>query len=81
MNKCGIGICLVGDLRIDAPTNGQMESLVLLVNTLRKYYHIPPKPHHPDIKMSRARGQNARATASWGSLQEKNQVYIYENSA
>ena len=41
MNVCGIGICLVGDFTREVPTRKQMDSLVLLVNTLRKYYHIP----------------------------------------
>lgn len=41
MNECGIGICLVGDFTYGPPSQKQMESLVLLVNTLRKYYRIP----------------------------------------
>ena len=40
MNECGIGICLVGDFTHVPPTEKQMDSLVLLVNTLRSYYHI-----------------------------------------
>ncbi len=41
MNECGIGICLVGDFTRERPSRKQMESLVLLVNTLRRYYRIP----------------------------------------
>ncbi len=41
MNECGIGICLVGDFTSEPPSRRQMDSLVLLVNTLRKYYRIP----------------------------------------
>ncbi|MDD5019130.1 MAG: N-acetylmuramoyl-L-alanine amidase [Candidatus Omnitrophica bacterium] len=41
MNDCGIGICVVGDFTREQPTRAQMDSLVLLVNTLREYYHIP----------------------------------------
>lgn len=41
MNACGIGICLVGDFTNQEPTEAQMKSLVLLVNTLRRYYQIP----------------------------------------
>lgn len=41
MNECGIGICLVGDFTYQAPTARQMDSLVLLVNTLRRHYRIP----------------------------------------
>ncbi|HAJ56303.1 MAG TPA: hypothetical protein DCL35_00870 [Candidatus Omnitrophica bacterium] len=41
MNQCGIGICLVGDFTNERPTPKQMDSLVLLVNTLRKHYRIP----------------------------------------
>lgn len=41
MNDCGIGICLVGDFTREQPSAKQMDSLVLLVHTLRKYYRIP----------------------------------------
>jgi N-acetylmuramoyl-L-alanine amidase len=41
MNKCGIGICLVGDFTYQEPSQAQMDSLVLLVDTLRRYYNIP----------------------------------------
>ena len=41
MNQCGIGICLVGDFTREQPTKQQMDSLVLLVETMRSYYHIP----------------------------------------
>ncbi len=41
MNECGIGICLVGDFTHGPPSPRQMDSLVLLVNTLRKFYRIP----------------------------------------
>jgi hypothetical protein len=41
MNQCGIGICLVGDFTHEQPTKAQMDSLILLVETLRNYYHIP----------------------------------------
>ncbi len=41
MNECGIGICLVGDFTNERPSAKQMDALVLLVNTLRRYYRIP----------------------------------------
>lgn len=41
MNKKGIGICLVGDFTDTVPTKKQMDSLVYLVNILRKQYNIP----------------------------------------
>lgn len=41
MNDCGIGVCLVGDFTRVPPSRKQMDSLVLLTNTLRKYYRIP----------------------------------------
>jgi len=40
MNEQGIGICLVGNFSEGKPTRRQMDSLVYLVNKLRKYYHI-----------------------------------------
>ncbi len=41
MNERGIGICLVGNFSKTRPTAAQMNSLVHLVNILRKYYGIP----------------------------------------
>ena len=41
MNYKGIGICLVGNFSEDRVTQKQMESLVILVNELKKYYDIP----------------------------------------
>jgi N-acetylmuramoyl-L-alanine amidase len=41
MNEKGIGICLVGNFSEGIPTRSQMNSLVHLVNILRKYYKIP----------------------------------------
>jgi LysM repeat protein len=41
MNYKAIGICLVGNLSKEKPTAKQLQSLVNLVNTLRRYYRIP----------------------------------------
>ena len=41
MNTRAIGICLVGNFHHDRPTKAQMDSLIYLIDTLRKYYHIP----------------------------------------
>jgi len=41
MNHMGIGVCLVGNFSTGKVTDKQMESLVYLVNILRKYYNIP----------------------------------------
>ena len=41
MNYKGIGICLVGNFNIEQVSEGQLESLAYLVNTLRQYYNIP----------------------------------------
>ncbi len=41
MNTKGIGISLVGNFNYGGPTEKQMESLVYLVNRLRRYYNIP----------------------------------------
>lgn len=51
MNKRAIGICLVGDFTYAEPSGAQMESLVLLVNTLKDYYHIPSSRilRHKDV--------------------------------
>ncbi|MFH0826544.1 MAG: N-acetylmuramoyl-L-alanine amidase, partial [Candidatus Omnitrophota bacterium] len=41
MNHKGIGICLVGNFSKERVSRSQMDSLVYLVNTLKKYYKIP----------------------------------------
>ncbi len=41
MNPQAIGICLVGNFNSGKITEKQMDSLVYLVNRLRKYYNIP----------------------------------------
>ncbi|MBU2540828.1 MAG: N-acetylmuramoyl-L-alanine amidase [Candidatus Omnitrophica bacterium] len=41
MNSEGIGICLVGNLSKRRPTEKQMESLIALINTLKRRYRIP----------------------------------------
>jgi N-acetylmuramoyl-L-alanine amidase len=41
MNTRGIGICLVGNFDSDRVSRKQMESLVYLVNKLRRNYNIP----------------------------------------
>lgn len=43
MNTKAIGICLVGNFSKESVSSKQMDSLVYLVNTLRKYYKIPAK--------------------------------------
>jgi len=41
MNSRGIGICLVGNFSKEPVSEKQMDSLVYLVNVLKKYYGIP----------------------------------------
>ena len=41
MNDCGIGVSLVGNFNEETPTANQMQSLVYLLKTLCRYYHIP----------------------------------------
>lgn len=43
MNSKAIGICLVGNFSKEYVSRNQMESLVWLVNRLKKYYKIPAK--------------------------------------
>ena len=40
-NKWGIGICLVGNFEVAAPSRRQMDSLVRLVRYLQQEYRIP----------------------------------------
>ena len=46
MNTKSIGICLVGNFNYDKMTRRQMDSLVYLTNTLRRYYGIPKGKIH-----------------------------------
>ena len=41
MNYRGIGICLVGNFNNEKISSEQMDSLVYLINILKKYYNIP----------------------------------------
>ncbi len=41
MNHTGIGICLVGNFSKTHISKGQFDSLIYLVNILRRYYNIP----------------------------------------
>ncbi|MCM8787629.1 MAG: N-acetylmuramoyl-L-alanine amidase [Candidatus Omnitrophica bacterium] len=41
MNEKAIGICLVGNFNKEYVSKKQLDSLIYLVNLLRKYYHIP----------------------------------------
>lgn len=41
MNEKGIGVCLVGNYSKDRVDEKQIESLLYLINILRKYYKIP----------------------------------------
>jgi len=43
MNYKSIGVCLVGNFSKEELSDKQLSSLVYLVNTLRRYYHIPLK--------------------------------------
>jgi len=43
MNEKAIGICLVGNFNKEYVSSKQLDALVYLVNTLRKYYKIPVK--------------------------------------
>lgn len=42
MNYMGIGIALVGNFNERSPTDAQVRSLLLLLDVLTDYYHIPP---------------------------------------
>jgi len=41
MNSKGIGICLVGNFSKERISEKQLDSLIYLINVLRKYYRIP----------------------------------------
>jgi hypothetical protein len=41
LNRNAIGICLIGDIRKEAPTDAQVHELVWLVRQLQAKFHIP----------------------------------------
>lgn len=43
MNEKAIGIALVGNFDVELPTENQLQSLVYLLETLCRYYHIPTR--------------------------------------
>jgi N-acetylmuramoyl-L-alanine amidase len=62
MNAAGIGVALVGNFSSEQPTPAQLQSLVYLVQTLCRYYQIPP-PHvlrHRDVPGSKTECPGSR---------------------
>ena len=72
MNYRAIGVCLVGNFSKDRVSKKQMESLVYLVNRLRKYYKIPKKNIMGHGQVSGARtecpGKSFPWKKFWGKL-------------
>ncbi len=65
MNSKGIGICLVGNFSRDKVSPRQMDSLVYLVNRLRKFYRIPKKNIMGHGRVPGARTECPGATFPW----------------
>jgi N-acetyl-anhydromuramyl-L-alanine amidase AmpD len=71
MNKKAIGICLVGDFSREAPTLRQMDALVYLVKTLRKYYKIPMSRIMGHGRVSGARTECPGKRFPWRRFRKK----------
>ncbi|MBU4376647.1 MAG: N-acetylmuramoyl-L-alanine amidase [Candidatus Omnitrophica bacterium] len=75
MNYKAIGICLVGNFNTESVSEKQMDSLVYLVNTLRKYYNISLKNivGHGQVKGARTEcpGKNFPWRSFYSKLKEE----------
>ncbi|MFO8052593.1 MAG: N-acetylmuramoyl-L-alanine amidase [Candidatus Omnitrophota bacterium] len=75
MNSKAIGVCLVGNFNSGKITQKQMDSLVYLVNRLRKYYNIPKNKilGHGQVRGARTDcpGKEFPWSQFWSSLNKK----------
>lgn len=74
MNTRGIGICLVGNFDNDEVSEKQMESLVSLVNRLRRHYKIPLNRIMGHGEVSGARTQCPGRRFPWREFIERLQA-------
>jgi N-acetylmuramoyl-L-alanine amidase len=71
MNSRGIGICLVGNFSKERVSEKQMNSLVYLVNVLKKYYKIPMNHIMGHGQVPGARTECPGKYFSWGEFRNK----------
>jgi len=71
MNSKGIGICLVGNFSKERVSEKQMDSLVYLVNILRKYYKIPKDHIMGHGQVLRARTECPGKIFPWGEFKQR----------
>lgn len=75
MNSKGIGICLVGNFSKEKVSEKQMESLVYLVNTLRKHYKISEDHIIGHGKVQGAKTECPGEYFPWGEFTKKLKSY------
>ncbi len=71
MNFKGIGICLVGNFSKENVSEKQMETLVYLVNVLKKYYKIPENHIMGHGQVPGARTECPGKYFPWGNFRQK----------
>ncbi len=72
MNQHGVGICLVGNFDLDAPTHAQIRALTRLCNFLGEYCGIPPENLrlHRDLKTTACPGRHFPRDFTFAGLGE-----------
>lgn len=71
MNSKGIGICLVGNFSKDRVSEKRMDSLVYLVNVLKKYYKIPMRHIMGHGQVPGARTECPGKYFPWGEFRRR----------
>jgi hypothetical protein len=71
MNYKGIGICLVGNFSKERVSEKQLDSLVYVVNVLRKYYRIPVNNILGHGQVPGARTECPGKYFPWGEFRQK----------
>lgn len=71
MNFRGIGICLVGNFSKEPVSEKQMDSLVYLVNVLKKYYKIPMNHIMGHGQVPGAKTECPGKYFPWGNFRQK----------
>lgn len=71
MNSKGIGVCLVGNFSKERISEKQMDSLVYLVNVLKKYYNIPMSHIMGHGQVPQARTECPGKYFPWGEFRKK----------
>lgn len=71
MNYKGIGICLVGNFNEERVSKEQMDSLIYLIDMLKKYYNIPLKNIMGHGQVPKARTECPGKNFPWAEVKRR----------